>query len=140
MTSEKVRMTMVALTAMMAGASVDDGFSKFGCIPLGGATNGILVRSRPNDDKSKVDRSMLARLRSSILKVDQSSFDRSIFDTSTPAISKPISTTQCYVRSPIWKGVFSSFIFLFQILLCCLNSFYLFYVKYSFLQSTSFSH
>lgn len=94
MTSEIVRMTMVALTAIMAGASVDDGFSKFDSIPLGGATNGILVRSKPNDDKSKVDRSMLARSRESRSRLDQSSFDRSTVDTSTPAITKPIFTNQ----------------------------------------------
>lgn len=104
---------MVALTAMMAGASDDDGLSKFGCTPFGGVTNGILVRSKPNDDKSKVERSILDRSRSSIMKVDQSSFDRSIVDTSTPPISKPMFTTQCCVRT---EQDFFSF-FLFQIFL-----------------------
>lgn len=89
-----MRTTITALTAMMAGASVDVGFSKFDCTPLGGATNAILVRSRPNDDKSKVDRSMLARSRELRSKVDQSSFDRSILDKSIPAISKLMFTTQ----------------------------------------------
>ncbi len=87
-------MTITVLTAMMAGASVDVGFSKFDCTPLGGATNAILVRSRPNDDKSKVDRSILARSRELRSKVDQSSFDKSILDKSIPAISKLMFTTQ----------------------------------------------
>lgn len=82
-----VRITITALTAIMAGASVSGGFSKFGCTPLGGATNGILVRSRPKDDKSKVDRSILARSRESRSKVDQSSLVRSTLDKSIPAIS-----------------------------------------------------
>lgn len=87
-------MTITVLTAMMAGASVDVGFSKFDCTPFGGATNAILVRSRPNDDKSKVDRSILARSRELRSKVDQSSFDKSILDKSIPAISKLMFTTQ----------------------------------------------
>lgn len=111
---------MVALTAMMAGASVDDGCSKSGCTPLGGATNGILVRSKPNDDKSKVDRSMLAKSRESRSKVDQSSFDRSTLDTSTPAIIKPIFTNQHCSRSEVFS--FPSF----PKMSSCLNSFYLF--------------
>lgn len=102
-------MTITALTAMMAGASVDVGLSKFGCNPLGGATNGILVRSRPNDDKSKVDRSILAKLRELRSKVDQSSFDRSIVDKSIPAISKPMVTTQRAV--PYLKNLFLLFLF-----------------------------
>lgn len=111
---------MVALTAMMAGASVDDGFSKSGCTPLGGATNGILVRSKPNDDKSKVDRSMLARSRESRSKVDQSSFDRSTLDTSTPAITKPMFTNQHCTRSEVFP--FPSF----PKISPCLTFFYLF--------------
>lgn len=111
---------MVALTAMMAGASVDDGFSKSGCTPLGGATNGILVRSKPNDDKSKVDRSMLARSRESRSKVDQSSFDRSTLDTSTPAIIKPMFTNQHCTRSEGFS--FPSF----PKISPCLTFFYLF--------------
>lgn len=102
-----MRTTITALTAMMAGASVDDGFSKFGCTPLGGATNGILVKSRPNDDKSKVDRSILARSRELRSKVDQSSFVRSTFDKSIPAISKLMFTTQRGTLSE--ESVFSYF-------------------------------
>lgn len=102
-------MTITALTAMMAGASVDVGLSKFGCTPLGGATNGILVRSRPNDDKSRVDRSILAKLRESRSKVDQSSFDRSTLDKSIPAISKPMVTNQRAV--PYLKDLFLLFLF-----------------------------
>lgn len=83
-----MRTTITALTTMMAGASVDVGFSKFECTPLGGATNAILVRSRPSDEKSNEDKSILARLRESRSKVDQSRFDRSILDRSIPLISK----------------------------------------------------
>lgn len=128
-------MIMVALTAMMAGASVDDGFSKFGCTPLGGATSGILVRSTPNDDKSKVDRSKLAKSRESRSKVDQSSLDRSIFVTSTPAISKPMFTTQHCTKSE--KGFF----FLsFPNIPPCLTSFYLFRFGVAFFYVPLFSH